>query len=281
MESAADIARALGIVSLPAGQGEPGRLWVPQWHQPGGKPPDALVPATNAPQRVLTLAQATAAPKTGLYGGSGWQVPANGTLLVAGLLLSAAQWQVTVDGGITWATAGPVQAVSQWGPPVAVPVLQGDRVDVSASVSCQVRSLRVQFVPSALAGAPMQGVVAYGPDGDPLPTDSSSGALQTALVGRSAQPYGADLLDASGSITTANTAQQVLPADSSRAYVFVANPNATDTYWLSWVGDAAANAKGSFALTPLSAYESGGVVATNALSILAPTAGDVFTCNYA
>lgn len=222
MESAADIARALGIMSLPAGQGEPGRLWVPQWHQPGGKPPDALVPATNAPQRVLTLAQATAAPKTGLYGGSGWQVPANGTLLVAGLLLSAAQWQVTVDGGITWATAGPVQAVSQWGPPVAVPVLQGDRVDVSASVSCQVRSLRVQFVPSALAGAPMQGVVAYGPDGDPLPTDSSSGALQTALVGSSA-PYDNQV--------TVGTSAAALPSHALSRAILTADPgNATGSY---------------------------------------------------
>ena len=116
-------------------------------------------------------------------------------------------------------------------------------------------------------------------NGVPLSSASAS-PPQIVLTGRSAQPYGADLLDASGSITTANTAQQVLAADSSRVYVILWNLSNTDTLWYSWVGTAAANTAGSFPLSPLSAYESGVVIPTNALSIVGPTAGDVFTCNY-
>lgn len=277
----ADLARDLGLLPLRAPQGD-GRLWLPPHYVSGGATPDAT-PITNGPQRVLAQSQAALVPKQGMHGGTGWLVPANGTILIAGAITgAAAQWTVTVDGGTTWLPVGPVQpAGAHGGPPTPVSVLAGDRVDVSASVATTAKAVRVQWVPSALAGASMQGVVAYGPAGKPLPTDSTTGALQAALVGANAQPFGAAMQDASGAIVAANTAQQVLAANDSRAYVRLFNPSTTDTLWYSWVGAAAASAKGSFALATMSAYESRTVVATNALSIIGPTAGDVFTCNYA
>jgi len=128
------------------------------------------------------------------------------------------------------------------------------------------------------------------------PTDGTGGASIIALlkgllaqlqgtaaqgVSRVAPVTAAPLMDASGSITAANTSQLVLTAGQVSTYLLFCNLSTTDTMYIN-LGSAATTGSGSIPIPPTGGFEWGsGLVPNAALYVIGPTAGDQFTCKWA
>lgn len=114
-----------------------------------------------------------------------------------------------------------------------------------------------------------------------LPERMEPLASSAALLGSLPPSYSGPTTDASGTITTANTAQQVLAAVTARKYLLFYNVSTTDTLWIN-LGATATTGAGSIPVSPL-----GGIVwesefiPSDSLSVIGPTAGDAFTCKWA
>lgn len=84
--------------------------------------------------------------------------------------------------------------------------------------------------------------------------------------------------DHSGEIDTGSTAQEVMDANSSRAYLLFENVSDTDM-WIDFGTDAVAD-QPSIKIAPDGSYELAepGFVSTQALSVLCASAGKKFVC---
>lgn len=103
----------------------------------------------------------------------------------------------------------------------------------------------------------------------------------TSPVNAAAPPL--DMADASGSITTGGTSQQVLASASSRRYLLIVNATSnSDTLWVNF-GSAASAGAGSIPLAPGFAleYPAGQYVPSNTVNLVAATTGDAYTVKYA
>lgn len=92
-----------------------------------------------------------------------------------------------------------------------------------------------------------------------------------------------DMADASGSITTGGTSQQVLASAASRRYLLIVNATSnSDTLWVNF-GSAASAGAGSIPLAPGFAleYPAGQYVPSNTVNLVAATTGDAYTVKYA
>jgi hypothetical protein len=92
--------------------------------------------------------------------------------------------------------------------------------------------------------------------------------------------------DCSGTIAVGGTAQNAFAASATRRGFIVMNLS-TDEMWISFTGAAAANGTGSYGLSPATATTPGGSFSSplgfginTALSIVAATNGDKFTCTW-
>jgi hypothetical protein len=83
----------------------------------------------------------------------------------------------------------------------------------------------------------------------------------------------------SGSIAVAGTAQNLMPVNATRSYLFIQNLSTGDL-WINELGTAAAAAP-SILIRPYAAYESGLNVPTTAFSIFGATAGQAFSAREA
>lgn len=90
------------------------------------------------------------------------------------------------------------------------------------------------------------------------------------------------LSDRSSTIRVGASAQQAVPANTGRRYLFILNPaSASETLWVSVVGSATINGEstGSIGLAIGQSFEwAGQAVPTNALSVVATTTAHAFTC---
>ena len=92
-----------------------------------------------------------------------------------------------------------------------------------------------------------------------------------------------DMADASGTITTGGTSQQVLASDAGRRYLLIVNDASnSDTLWVNF-GSTATEGAGSIPLAPGFAleYPAGQYVPSNAVNLIAATTGDAYTVKYA
>lgn len=125
-----------------------------------------------------------------------------------------------------------------------------------------------------------------------LPTDSTypfqcdiNGNLKVAIVSGSGTggtisvdlPNRGAITPSGGTITTANTSQQILAANASRKYLFVQN-HSSEKLWINF-GAAATQNQPSIELAPNGgAYENGPTFCSNqAINIIGATAGSTFT----
>ena len=116
-------------------------------------------------------------------------------------------------------------------------------------------------------------------NGVPLSSASAS-PPQIVLTGSLAPAYSGPTTDASGTITTANTAQQVLAA-ATRKYLLFYNLSTTDTMYIN-LGAPATTGAGSIPVSPLSGFVwEAGFIPSDSLSVIGPKAGDAFTCKWA
>jgi hypothetical protein len=103
--------------------------------------------------------------------------------------------------------------------------------------------------------------------------ETSAGVVVDSFAG----PATGALTNRSGTITTGNTAQQVMAANSSRKYAYLLNPDtATERLWFSFDATAVA-ASPSLYLDPGDFYESGMFCPTGALSVIAATTAHPYT----
>ena len=110
---------------------------------------------------------------------------------------------------------------------------------------------------------------------------ATQGVTQTQLTGSLAPAYSGPTTDASGTITTANTAQQVLAAVTARKYLLFYNVSTTDTLWIN-LGATATTGAGSIPISPLGGFVwESEFIPSDSLSVIGPTAGDAFTCKWA
>lgn len=87
------------------------------------------------------------------------------------------------------------------------------------------------------------------------------------------------LTDASGSITTGGTSQQVYAANSSRIYLYIANPeDATETLYVNIGASASTTARNSYELPPGAdlPFDSSGFIPSGAVNVVAATTGSKF-----
>ena len=104
---------------------------------------------------------------------------------------------------------------------------------------------------------------------------------QTAPVNAAAPPN--DMQDASGSISSGGTSQQVLGSDANRRYLLIVNATSnSDTLWVNF-GSAASAGSGSIPLAPGFAleYPAGQYVPSNSVNLYAATTGDAYTVKFA
>jgi hypothetical protein len=97
------------------------------------------------------------------------------------------------------------------------------------------------------------------------------------------KPNPVSLQDASGTVTTANTFQQVLAASSTRQYLFIENVAGNASGDLLYVnfGNQPTSTTGSIVLGPGQAYEMSFSVSNQAVWVTSQTTGCPFTCKYA
>lgn len=102
-------------------------------------------------------------------------------------------------------------------------------------------------------------------------------ALLCALT---ALAHASVLVDASGTVTSGGTSQQVMPANLSRTYLMCQNPiTATETLFVS-VDTAASTSAGSIELAPggTVTWTVGGFIPTGAVFVTAATTAHRFVC---
>jgi hypothetical protein len=92
------------------------------------------------------------------------------------------------------------------------------------------------------------------------------------------------LADASGTITTGGSSQQILAAAGTggaapRRFLAIQNLEATDHLWVNF-GAAAPIGVGSFDIAPGATIWFDYWVVNSSVTILGPTTGDKFTCKY-
>ncbi|MHB1670211.1 MAG: hypothetical protein ACYCUK_23205, partial [Thiomonas sp.] len=148
-----DVARALGIVQGRSPAGVPGGLWLPPRYVPGGQAPAEFVPTSNFPQTVFQAVRLYVTANQGVFGGRGWRVPANGTVVLSGAVDTASTFIFTVNGGIKWIdlNGGTALTAGAAGGPFPIPVVSGQSIDFSVSASGVVQNLVVLYTASVTA----------------------------------------------------------------------------------------------------------------------------------
>lgn len=281
-----DVQRALGIMGARSTDGAAGTgsLWVPpRFNITGAPEPSEYVATSRFPRRLLGQQRMILQANTGMFGGDGWPVHANGTVSISCVFSAAAKLQVSLDGGRTWAPLGAALTAGQMAGPSAVQVAAGDRIDFSASAAVTATFVRVLYVADIASGGGGGGggPVSQGPAAAitaPWPVELSDG---TAAVGTASNPLSVaqvqgTLTDHSGTLGAVATSQQVMAANSSRRYLYVQNPSSADTLWINFT-TAATQAQPSIQMLPGGSFVmEGSFVSTEAVNIIGPTAGDAF-----
>lgn len=107
-------------------------------------------------------------------------------------------------------------------------------------------------------------------------------ALIAVQPARATQP----ISDASGTITTGGTSQQIQAAvgsgttDAARQFLVIQNREATDHLYVNFGAAASTTAAGSFDIAPGTTMWFDVWVVDSSVNIIGPTTGDKFTCKY-
>lgn len=89
------------------------------------------------------------------------------------------------------------------------------------------------------------------------------------------------LSDRSGTITTANTSQQLAAVNASRTYLLIQNQSATDLYFNFGIPAVVGRPSIKLAAGSTFTMESAGFVPTEAVNIIGATVGQVFVAKEA
>lgn len=91
-------------------------------------------------------------------------------------------------------------------------------------------------------------------------------------------PLAGALTDRSGTITVANTDQEMMAAATGRKYLFIQNLDAAEDLWINFNGAAAVGTVGSICLGPYESFErDGGFIPTQSVHVIATTISHKFT----
>lgn len=154
---------------------------------------------------------------------------------------------------------------------------------VSVAAAANSKPGTQQFAPTAFSSGLLPNLKVTGT----LAADASSGSIRVTVMlhAGGSSSSGVSLTNASGTITTGGTSQQLVAANSSRKYLLVVNLS-TDTLWIRFGSTAAAASEPSIPLNPAvaassyggGAYEmAGSAISTDAIQIYGATTGDAFS----
>lgn len=158
---------------------------------------------------------------------------------------------------------------------------------VSVAAAANSKPGTQQFSPTAFSSGLLPNLKVTGT----LAADASSGSIRVTVMLHEVDPAGGSsssgvsLTNASGTITTGGTSQQLVAANSSRKYLLVVNLS-TDTLWIRFGSTASAASEPSIPLNPAVAASSygggaffmeGSAISTDAIQILGATTGDAFS----
>ncbi len=204
-----DVARALGIVQGRSPAGAPGGLWLPPRYVPGGQAPAEFVPTSNFPQTVFQAVRLYVTANQGVFGGRGWRVPANGTVVLSGAVDTASTFVYTVNGGIKWIdlNGGTALTAGAAGGPFPIPVVSGQSIDFSVSASGVVQNLVVLYTASVTAGGGGSGGGGGG----------SGGTVAQGAAAAISAPWPVELSDGTSALGTTSNPVATLQTGSSGA----------------------------------------------------------------